>query len=55
MASETLAAGRPVRARPSPDAPPLAVAAGGAVPVYGRFGAYRLMEAGGQRGWAGDD
>jgi hypothetical protein len=42
-----------VRARPAPDAPALAVAAGRELPVYGRFGAYRLVELdAGRRGWA---
>jgi hypothetical protein len=56
VARERVAAGRPVRARPAPDAPALAVAGGRELPVYGRFGAYRLVEVeAGRRGWAEGD
>jgi hypothetical protein len=56
LAREVVAAGRPVRARPAADAPVLAEGAGQAAPVYGRFGAYRLVEVGaGLRGWAEGD
>ncbi len=55
-----LAAGRPLRARPSPDAPALAEGDGREGAVYGRFGAYQLVALdGGRRGWlepaAGED
>jgi hypothetical protein len=52
---EVVAAGRPVRARPAAGSPPLAVTAGGPLPVYGRFGAYRGVEVEGRRGWAEGD
>jgi hypothetical protein len=52
---EVVAAGRPVRARPAAGSPPLAVTAGGPLPVYGRFGAYRWVEVEGRRGWAEGD
>jgi hypothetical protein len=49
---ERVAAGRPVRARPAPDAPSLAEGDGREGAVYGRFGAYRLVALdGGPRGW----
>jgi len=52
IARAAVAAGRPVRARPAPDAPALALASGRDVPVFGRFGAYRLVELdAGRRGW----
>ncbi len=47
-----LAAGRPLRARPTPDAPALAEGDGREGAVYGRFGAYQLVALdGGRRGW----